>query len=231
MGAICALMLTTAFPLRATADVLAFRADGSATASGWTFHGTRPNWASADDTIEVPTVEVTRAAPATGASNQVLSLIRQTASRHQNNRAIAQAGLSTRDWYVLFQAMIEAESSYNPIAISPKGAYGLGQLMPATARELGVDPRDISQNLDGAARYLLAQLAEFRSVDLALAAYNAGPHRVVQYAGVPPFAETRGYIARIHDIRERLSGGAAPTQSIRVASTAPTRAPVIIDLN
>ena len=224
-------MLTTALPLRATADVLAFRADGSATASGWTFHGTRPNWATTGDAAEVPTVEVVRLAPAAGASTQVLALIHQTAGRHQDNRAIARAGLSTRDWHVLFQAMIEAESSYNPIAISPKGAYGLGQLMPATARELGVDPRDVSQNLDGAARYLLAQLADFRSVDLALAAYNAGPHRVVQYAGVPPFAETRGYISRIHNIRERLSGGALPTQSIRVASTAPTRAPVIIDLN
>jgi hypothetical protein len=224
-------MLTTALPLRATADVLTFRADGSATASGWTFHGTRPNWASADDAIEVPALEVTRLAPPVGATTQVLALIGQTAIRHQDNRAIARAGLSTRDWHVLFQAMIEAESSYNPTAISPKGAYGLGQLMPATARELGVDPRDISQNLDGAARYLLAQLAEFHSVDLALAAYNAGPHRVAQYAGVPPFAETRGYIARIHDIRERLSAGASPEPSIRVASTAPTRAPVIIDLN
>lgn len=172
-----------------------------------------------------------RLAPPAGATTQVLALIRQTAARHQDNRAIVRAGLSTRDWHVLFQAMIEAESSYNPTAISPKGAYGLGQLMPATARELGVDPRDISQNLDGAARYLLAQLAEFHSVDLALAAYNAGPHRVVQYAGVPPFAETRGYIARIHDIRQRLSAGASLTQSIRVASTVPTRAPVIIDLN
>ncbi|WP_335753743.1 lytic transglycosylase domain-containing protein [Sulfitobacter sp.] len=217
--------------MRATADVLAFRADGSATTSGWTFHGTRPNWASADDAIEVPASEVARLAPPVGATTQVLALIGQTAIRHQDNRAIARAGLSTRDWHVLFQAMIEAESTYNPTAISPKGAFGLGQLMPATAQDLGVDPRNISQNLDGAARYLLAQLAEFRSVDLALAAYNAGPHRVVQYAGVPPFAETRGYIARIHDIRERLSGGASPEPSIRVASTAPTRAPVIIDLN
>ncbi len=127
--------------------------------------------------------------------------------------------------------MIEAESSYNTTAISPKGAYGLGQLMPATARELGVDPRDVSQNLDGAARYLLAQLAEFRSVDLALAAYNAGPHRVEQYSGVPPFSETRTYITRIHDIRERLSGGTSLPAPLRVANTAPTRAPVIIDLN
>ena len=88
--------------------------------------------------------------------------------------------------------------------MSPKGAYGLGQLMPDTARSLGVDPRDPSQNLDGAARYLLAQIATFKDIDLALAAYNAGPHRVVEYSGIPPFAETRDYIARIHRIRSRL---------------------------
>lgn len=224
-------MLTTLSPSKAAADVLAFHVDGSATASGWTFHGTQPSWVSPGDTSEASNAEVARIVPITGATTQVLALIRQTANRHQNNRALAQAGVSTRDWNVLFQAMIEAESSYNPTAISPKGAYGLGQLMPATARELGVDPRDVSQNLDGAARYLLAQLAEFRSVELALAAYNAGPHRVVQYAGVPPFAETRTYIARIHDIRERLSGGASQPVPVRVTNTPPTRAPIIIDLN
>ena len=119
--------------------------------------------------------------------------------------------------------MIEAESSYNPTAVSPKGAYGLGQLMPATARALGVDPHNASQNLDGAARYLLAQLAKLQSVDLALAAYNAGPHRVVEYSGVPPFAETRAYIARIHRIRTRLSGGAAPRPILRVGGNRPER--------
>lgn len=127
--------------------------------------------------------------------------------------------------------MIEAESSYDPTAVSPKGAYGLGQLMPATARALGVDPRNVSQNLDGAARYLLAQLAEFQSVDLALAAYNAGPHRVVEYSGVPPFSETRAYIARIHSIRTRLTGEAVPQPAIRIASSAPVRAPLVIDLH
>ncbi len=226
-------MLITALPLRAKADVLRFSADGSAQAStGWTFHGARPNWVTSEVALDIELVVAPpRNTSAPGATDQVLALITQTATRHKENRALARAGLTTRDWHILFQAMIEAESAYNPAAISPKGAFGLGQLMPATARELGVDPRNVSQNLDGAARYLLAQLAEFRSVDFALAAYNAGPHRVVQYAGVPPFAETRGYIARIHDIRERLSGGASPEPLIRVANTAPTRAPVIIDLN
>lgn len=162
---------------------------------------------------------------------QVLELIRTTATRHQQNRALTRAGLSSRDWHILFQAMIEAESSYNPTAVSPKGAYGLGQLMPATARALGVDPRNVTQNLDGAARYWLAQLSEFQTVDLALAAYNAGPHRVVEYSGVPPFAETRAYIARIHRIRTRLSGATAPQPTIRIASSAPVRAPLVIDLH
>ncbi|WP_341236149.1 lytic transglycosylase domain-containing protein [uncultured Sulfitobacter sp.] len=158
-------------------------------------------------------------------------MIHQTADRHQNNRAIDQTGLTSRDWRILFQAMIEAESAYNTEAVSPKGAYGLGQLMPATASDLGVDRHDPAQNLDGAARYLLAQMATFGDVDLALAAYNAGPHRVAAYGGIPPFDETRTYIRRISAIRARLSGGATPVPAMRVAVTAPARAPVIIDLN
>jgi len=176
-------------------------------------------------------VSAAPAQPSNGGSAIILDLIRRTALRHERNRALVAVGLSQSDWHILFQAMIEAESSYNPTAVSPKGAYGLGQLMPDTARALGVDPRNITQNLDGAARYLLAQLAEFKSVDLALAAYNAGPHRVVEHSGVPPFSETKAYIARINRIRARLSGGTTPLPIIRVASTAPARAPVVIDLN
>jgi|TARA_R100001143_G_scaffold31777_1_gene30832 soluble lytic murein transglycosylase-like protein len=129
---------------------------------------------------------------------------------------------------LLFQAMIEAESAYNPTAQSPVGAYGLGQLMPATARDLGVDHSDMPQNLDGAARYLLAQLASFRDIDLALAAYNAGPHRVVEYQGVPPFAETRAYIARVNHIRARLSKSANPNAPIRVVQNAPSDRPALV---
>ena len=162
--------------------------------------------------------------------DDILSLIRTTADRHQGNRALRQVGLDEDDWLVLFQALVEAESSYNPTAVSPKGAYGLGQLMPDTARSLGVDPRDPSQNLDGAARYLLAQLGAFKDIDLALAAYNAGPHRVAEYSGIPPFAETRDYIARIHRIRSRLAGTPVSAPDIRVADRAPSRAPVLIDL-
>ncbi|UWQ81530.1 lytic transglycosylase domain-containing protein (plasmid) [Leisingera sp. S132] len=181
---------------------------------------------SAEAEVDLVSLEAT---PPSG-RDDVLFLIRTTADRHLGNRALRQVGLSADDWQILFRALVEAESSYNPTAVSPKGAYGLGQLMPDTARGLGVDPRDPSQNLDGAARYLLAQIAAFKNIDLALAAYNAGPHRVVEYAGVPPFAETREYIARIHRIRSRLSGTPVAAPDTRVAVRVPARAPVLIDL-
>nr|WP_232237232.1 lytic transglycosylase domain-containing protein [Thiosulfatihalobacter marinus] len=161
----------------------------------------------------------------------ILAAIRATSDRHTGNRALTAVGLTSAEWHILFRAMIEAESAYDPNATSPKGAYGLGQLMPATARALGVDRNDPAQNLEGAARYLLAQLSTFRDIDLALAAYNAGPDRVREYDSVPPFAETRGYIARIHNIRSRLSGQPTLQPVIRVSTRNETRVPVVIDLN
>lgn len=97
----------------------------------------------------------------------------------------------------VFLRLIDAESSWNPEAVSPVGAIGLGQLMPDTAKELGVDPTDWQQNLDGSARYLKQQLEEFGSYTLALAAYNAGPGSVREYKGVPPFKDTQDYVHKI----------------------------------
>ncbi|MEM9349315.1 MAG: lytic transglycosylase domain-containing protein [Pseudomonadota bacterium] len=94
----------------------------------------------------------------------------------------------------LFLRLVQQESGWNPKARSHKGAYGLAQLMPATARYLRVDPTDPQQNLEGGARYLAEQYRKFGSWRLALAAYNAGPHRVEQYGGVPPFKETQNYV-------------------------------------
>lgn len=95
--------------------------------------------------------------------------------------------------------VIEAESGGNPRAVSPKGAMGLMQLMPETARALGVsDPFDPVQNIEGGVRYLSHLLQRFGGdLRLALAAYNAGPGRVQQYGGVPPFPETQRYLERI----------------------------------
>lgn len=122
----------------------------------------------------------------------------QTALRHSGGAGPRRAGLDALTFSRIFVELIRAESGFNPRALSPKGAQGLGQLMPDTARLLGVrDAWDPEQNLDGAVRYFSEQLERFGDVSLALAAYNAGPHRIVQYGGVPPFRETRDYVARI----------------------------------
>lgn len=89
------------------------------------------------------------------------------------------------------------ESGGNQRAVSPKGAIGVMQLMPGTARDLGVDPHDMRQNIDGGVRYLAKQLKDFGTPELALAAYNAGPGAVRKYGGVPPFAETQDYVRKI----------------------------------
>ena len=95
-------------------------------------------------------------------------------------------------------AVAQQESSLNPDAISPEGAIGLFQLMPATASGLGVQPHDPVQNIDGGIRYLSQLLNQFGgNVSLALAAYNAGPGNVRKYGGVPPFAQTQNNVASI----------------------------------
>jgi len=97
----------------------------------------------------------------------------------------------------LLAAVAQAESGFNPGAVSGAGARGLMQLMPGTARGLGVDPTNPAQAVDGAARLLSQNLRTFGSASLALAAYNAGPGAVSQYHGVPPYAETRSYVTKV----------------------------------
>jgi soluble lytic murein transglycosylase-like protein len=94
----------------------------------------------------------------------------------------------------LFLRLVHQESRWNSQAVSHKGAIGLAQLMPGTARDLNVDPTDPQQNLNGGARYLRMMYDRFGDWRLALAAYNAGPGAVENHGGVPPFAETQNYV-------------------------------------
>ena len=96
------------------------------------------------------------------------------------------------------QSVAQVESGLKPDAVSAKGALGLMQLMPATAKTLGVSPADIKANIEGGAKYLRALLTLYgNDAVLALAAYNAGPGAVARFGGVPPFAETRLYIRKV----------------------------------
>lgn len=129
-----------------------------------------------------------------GPSDKALSEDRRKISA-SIDRAATQFGLPS----ALINAVVKAESNYQVRALSPAGARGLMQLMPATARELGVtDPYDIDQNIRGGAKYLRSMLDRFDGdLNLALSAYNAGPGTVARCAGNVPYAETRTYVQRV----------------------------------
>lgn len=97
----------------------------------------------------------------------------------------------------IFFNLISAESNWDPVVTSHRGAIGLTQLMPRTALELGVNPWNSKQNLEGGARYLREQHDRFGSWPLALAAYNAGPGAVEKYGDIPPYKETQNYVQKI----------------------------------
>ncbi|MGL5031986.1 MAG: lytic transglycosylase domain-containing protein [Aeromonas sp.] len=105
----------------------------------------------------------------------------------------------------LIRALIHAESAFNPLAVSRKGAMGLTQLMPATARELGVGNALLAeQNIFGGVKYLAGLLKQYEgNVALACAAYNAGMGAVKKYGGIPPYAETRAYVNRVQLLHQR----------------------------
>jgi soluble lytic murein transglycosylase-like protein len=113
----------------------------------------------------------------------------------------------------LVVALVAVESAWDPRAVSPAGARGLGQLMPATAAGLGVDPDDAEANLHGTVVHLAGLLARYRALPasqrfaLAVAAYNAGAGAVDRYGGVPPYAETRLEVRRVLGLWRRLCGG------------------------
>jgi soluble lytic murein transglycosylase-like protein len=119
---------------------------------------------------------------------------------------------------LLVDSVIQVESNYNPYAISPKGAQGLMQLMPATARRFGVkNSFDAQQNVEGGVRYLKFLQDTFQDDRLAVAAYNAGEKAVTKYGNVPPYPETVDYVAKV---------GQKYSQAKHAAAKSPTPAKV-----
>ncbi len=124
----------------------------------------------------------------------------------------------------LIFAVMRAESNFNPRAVSRAGAQGLMQLIPSTARLVGVrDIFDPQQNINGGARYLRMMMDRFGRVDLALAAYNAGPEAVERHGGIPPYQETRNYVPRVMKYYREF-GGSGELVLTSVKPLTPSRA-------
>ena len=157
--------------------------------SGWSESGAR-----VDEQGDVPFVEAADEVLWQVAAGDYAELIRAAAERYDLDPA-------------LLTAMAEVESAFDPGAVSPKGASGMLQLMPATASRFGVqDVFDVEQNVDGGARYLSWLLDRFDGdSELAIAGYNAGEGAVERYQGVPPYRETRRYVSLVLEGAGRLA--------------------------
>ena len=152
-----------------------------------------PTWIAAGNALAQPAVQ--SAPPPEDAS---LTPVRPAAGPAAWSGHVAALSAKYDISAELLEAVVWQESRWNSRALSPAGARGLAQLMPGTARQLGVDPHDPRANLEGGARYLRMQLDRFDgNVEKALAAYNAGPGRVERAGGVPAIRETREYVASI----------------------------------
>ena len=171
-------------------------------------------------------------------SKEIVSLDRQeiplvpptthAATRGDMDRWVSSASDQHQVDADLIRSVIKAESGFNPRAVSRKGAQGLMQLMPATASQLGVtDAFAPDSNIEGGTRYLRDLLVLYNNdMAKALAAYNAGPQRVTQYNGVPPYRETHAYVARvIKDFnRTKLAQRSTAKQAAKSAAAKPQKA-------
>ncbi len=164
----------------------------------------------------------TYSGPAVYSSEGVRSLapVPTFAPRPATPAEISQAIQDSSTRHAVSATLVEAvawrESRFNQTAISPKGAMGVMQLMPATARQLGVDASDTRANIEGGVAYLSQMLQLFEGdIPRALAAYNAGPGAVQRYGGVPPYAETRAYVRAILGRLGPVGGGAIGGLGVR----------------
>ena len=193
-------VLATAFPAVANAQIYAWRD----TSGNWVLSNTPKDPSALTFPVTPKGTYRTTKATSSRRSAAYDPLIEQHAATH---------GLSSD----LVRAVIQAESAFNPGATSTKGAMGLMQLMPATATDYGVmDPYDPAQNIRAGVAYLKKLLVKYGdNLELALAAYNAGPGAVEKYGKVPPYRETRNYVSKIKD----AVGAAPPAPSIRIYRT------------
>ncbi|WP_195822609.1 lytic transglycosylase domain-containing protein [Roseobacter sp. MH60115] len=135
-----------------------------------------------------------------GKHEDVEELVFATAEKYRNHDALARLGITQDAFRAWLMALIKQESRFSAKAKSPKDAFGLTQIIPPTAKSLGIYPdyyKSPELQVDGGARYLLDQLETYGSMPLALAAYNAGPNAVKKFGGVPPYKETQGYVAAV----------------------------------
>ena len=187
------LLLATAAPARA--DVMEIGAGGHA----WIVGGPAaaqpvPNMPADVSGTADTAVELVQQAPDLASFTEVDPAAGPAAWRDRVAQLAAKYDISP----ALLEAVVWQESRWNTGAVSPVGARGLAQLMPGTARQMGVNPNDPHANLEGGARYLRMQLDAFGGdVEKALAAYNAGPARVIRAGGIPAIRETRDYVASI----------------------------------
>ena len=183
---LCILGVATVLPVHAPAQVLSVGDDGTATMQCTAYQNPQAHEAN-------PSGAAPRPIPAAYAP-----LIEAAAARVDVSPA-------------LLDALARQESNYNPAAVSRKGAIGIMQLMPATAKALNLNPNDPAQNIMGGAIVLRQALNAFGGqIDLALAAYNAGQGAVAKYGGIPPYAETRAYVRQNLDKLARVSDSSQP---------------------
>jgi soluble lytic murein transglycosylase-like protein len=238
-AALVALLAATALPCRA-AETAVLRNGFSIRHERRQVIGTITRlYVDGDDSsfVDVPTEEIDHfeAAPVQAAANE------PAAQREALSAGGVQSGVDLNEvvkaasgtYHLdpdLVNSVIRAESGFNVRAVSPKGAQGLMQLMPQTASQLGVQNAfDPQANVEGGTRYL-RELLERYDFDLikALAAYNAGPQRVEQYGGVPPYYETKAYVARIvRDFNKKKLAQKSSEQTPASPKTATTQKPVV----